>query len=189
MSTLMTMFCFKNMSKCLFDVDQWRKCFFPVCIFLMLTELCPIFKQWFFLVFRIGREVNFGFFFVFFLIFFRFLGFPCVFLFFLVFSFHFARFSCEFWRFLHLCPLFPCSSMCFLFFWFLFLSFCYILCHYQCFCVLFSLFFGYFPSFSCFLVISNVFLALSWPSICLISMCFPFLAFIPLIYARVSCPR
>ena len=49
-------------------------------------------------------------------------------------SFHFARFSCEFWRFLHLCPLIPCSSMCFLFFWFLFLSFCYSLCHYQCLC-------------------------------------------------------
>ena len=49
----------------------------------------------------------------------------------------------------------PCVSY---FFGFLFLSFCYILCHYQCFCVLFSLFFGYFPSFSCFLVISNVLL-------------------------------
>ena len=70
-------------------------------------------------------------FFVFFLIFFRFLGFPCVFLLFLVFSCHFARFSCEFQRFLHLCPLFTCSSMCFLFFLFLFLSFCYNLCHYQ----------------------------------------------------------
>ena len=67
-----------------------------------------------------GREVNFGFFFVFFWNFFRFLGFPCVFVLFLVFSFHFARFSCEFWRFLHLCPLFPCSSMCFLFFFFCF---------------------------------------------------------------------
>ena len=43
-----------------------------------------------------GPEVNFGFFFVFFWISFRFLGFPCVFLLFLVFSFHFARFSCEF---------------------------------------------------------------------------------------------
>ena len=43
-----------------------------------------------------GREVNFGILFVFFWIFFRFLGFPCVFLLFLVFSLHVARFSCEF---------------------------------------------------------------------------------------------
>ena len=37
-----------------FDDDALlHKCFFPVCIFLRLTEPCPIFKQWFFSVFRI----------------------------------------------------------------------------------------------------------------------------------------